>query len=506
MPLFGQLNDDLFLVFSRANRRLFARLVVDLFERFFSDTVTFPTRLDVVGHIYDTLRTSPELWTAEDEDFTDLAAIRTRGRRIRRVRTPRDGGRQDELLDRAHRVYAQLIDKGWLEEETYGIRVTVDMPPAAMLLAERLAAIENGLATSFRGVVITIRNALASVLQDAETNAVGLNKAAEVAVRFSRELRAVLSHLRGIEREILEAENLNERLATFFEDFIGRLVLKDFESIYKTNHPYRFKREILDGVAQISDEGSTRDQVVDGYVQGELVSDRVAAGALLDHDLTTIRTVFDHIDQTYERINTFRIRLESRLRNTVKYAELGDHRHSQRLSRLVGRLDGVIAGMAATGTEEWLKGKQPETMVMAPVPPWSAHLLTEPRAPREPVAAGVVRRQQDDPALAAWRLLLRDYSDLFIIEPRQVRRFLERRIPPHGTGEARWLAIDTIEDFLAFEQLRRFRHAPPGEFAQHFEVLPCQEARWRDDDWLRCENFLIRRKTDHVTLPKEFLP
>lgn len=505
MPLFGQLHDDIFLIFSRGNRRLYARLVVDLFERFFSDTVTFPGRLEVVGHIYDCLKANPELWTDEAEDFADVAAIRTAGRRIRRTRTGKDDGRQDVLLERAQRIYWQLVSKGWLEEESYGIRITVDMPPAAMLLAERLAGIEKGLATSFRGVVITLRNALASVRQDAKVNAVGLNKAAELAVRFSRELRAVLSHLRAIERDILGADNLNQRLATFFEDFIGRLVLKDFESIYKTNHPYRFKAEILDYAEEVGGEGHVRDQVVDGYVEGELAPDRVAAGYQLDQDLSTIRTVFDNIDQTFERINGFRIRLEARLRNTVKYAELGDHRHSQRLSSLISRMDRALAG-AAEAAPHWLEQSRPEGLMIPFAPPWASHLLAEPRTPRQPVAAGELRRPQNDPVLAAWRRLLRDYNDMFIVDTRRVLRFLEGRVLPGAVGEARHLPIESVEDFLAFEQLRRFRHALPQAFTEHFELLPCPDARWRDDDWLRCENFLIRRKTDHVSLPEDSKP
>jgi Family of unknown function (DUF5716) len=149
MSLFGQLDDDIFLIFSRANRQFYARVIVDLFERFFSDTVTFPGRLDVIGAIYDTLKTRPELWTDEDGDFSDVAEVRANGRRFRLTRSSPDG-RQDLLLARAQQIYAQLKDKGWLEEESYGIRVTVDMRPAAMLLAERLAAIEKGLATTFR--------------------------------------------------------------------------------------------------------------------------------------------------------------------------------------------------------------------------------------------------------------------------------------------------------------------------------------------------------------------
>jgi hypothetical protein len=498
MSLFHQLHDDIFLIFSRANRHLYALLIVELFDRFFSDTVTFPGRQEVVGHIYDTLRSHPDLWHEDGEDFSAVADIRTGGRRIRRARGINDGGRQDLLLDRAQRAYWRLVETGWLEEESFGLKITVDMPPSAMLLAERLAAIQCGLATSFRGVVVTIRNALASVLIDATTNAVGLNKAAEMAITFSRELRAVLSTLRSIERDILDAGSLGSRLATFFEDFIGRLVLKDFESIYKTNHPYRFKREILGYVDQISDDGHYRSQVIEGYVEGE-VARRTEAGCQLDADLLTLRTVFDNIDSTYDRINAFRIRLEGRLRNTVKYAEMGDHQHSQRLSTLLARLDGAVGA----ASPDWLARRQPEGMVLADTPLWAAHLLAEPRAPRVAVEAGALRRPQTDPVLAVWRAMARRYNDMFVVDPHRVLRFLEQRVLPNAIAEARHLALTTVEDFLAFEQLRRYRHSAPEIFLGHFEILPSEDVAWRDDDWLRCENFLIRRKTDIVTLIEE---
>jgi hypothetical protein len=498
MALFGQLDDNFFLIFSRGNRHFYAHVIMDLFDRFFSDAVTFPGKLDVVGAIYDALKMYPELWTDEHEDFSDVAEIRTKGRRFKRS-VSRHDDRQDVLLDRAHLIYGQLIDKGWLEEETFGIRVTVDMTPGAMLLAERLAAIAKGLATTFRGVVITIRNAMASVLQDPRTNALGLNKAAELAIRFSRELRAVLSHLRTIERDILQAEDLVKRFATFFEEFIDRLVLKDFESIYKTNHPYRFKREILEAAGQVADEGHVRDQVVEGYVEGEVASDVNAAGMILDADLSTIRVVFDNIDQTYERINGFRIRLEARLRNMIKYAEIGDQLHSQRLSRLIVRLDQAVADLTK-GDPKWLSDHQPKGLVMEAVVPWAPYLLAEPRGPRQPVSAGLLRRPEYDPVLAEWRDRLRRYNDLFIDDVRRVRRFLEARILPDGMGEARYLAIETVEDFLVFEHLRRLRRAPPAMLTEHFELGPCPDTERRDDEWIGCENFLIYRKTGHLSL------
>jgi hypothetical protein len=294
-------------------------------------------------------------------------------------------------------------------------------------------------------------------------------------------LRAVLSHLRTIERDILNAENLNRRLASFFEDFIGKLVLKDFESIYKTNHPYRYKNEILGYTEDLTDISALRDGVLEGYVEGELARDRRDASNLLDQDLHSVRIVFDNIDQTYDRINTFRSRLEARLRNTVQYAEFGDHRHSQHLGRLVARLEQVVATNAV------------ESLMLEPVRPWAGHLLAEPRSPRVPVAAGLLRQPDPDPILLEWHALQRQYAALFFDDPGRVARFLDARIAPGATVEARFLTIETIDDFLAFEHLRRLRHTPPAAWGYRFTFEPSTDGSRRDDGWIACENFLIRR-------------
>lgn len=500
MALFRDLNDDIFLLFSRAGRHLHARVVIDLFDHFFAEPTVFPGRNEVVGRIYDTLRAHPTLWTDDIDTFGDVADIKVKGRRVRKGAPAQRDDRQDLILGRAQRAYNRLLATGWLEEEAFGLKVTVDMPPAAMWLAERLVDIDKGLATSFRGVVVTIRNALAAVvLADSATNAAGLHKAAEMTLRFSRELRAVVSSLRGIERDIMAAGSLGERLSTFFEDFVERLVLRDFESIYKTNHPYRFKHEILGYADGINDDGNVRTLAIEGYVESE-IAPRAAAGQQLDADLLTLRTVFDSIDETYQRIDAFRIRLEARLRNTVRYAETANMRQSQRLSALICRLDQALGTLVQEEDTDWLAEHEADGPVVEDTAPWSSALLAEPRMPRKPVSSAEMRLPSMDPAIRLRHAMLRRYNDLFIVSSTEVTRFLEQRIPPSGTGEARYMRIDSVEDFLAFEQLRRYRHRAPDDVLARFEFRPDPEDGFRDDEWLLCRNFLVRRISDHVTM------
>lgn len=507
MSLFGQLHDDAFLIFSRDQKHFYARVVVDLFRRFFSDTVTFPTRTDVVAAIYDCLRANPDLWHDSDEADDEQAIlsapdVRTQGRQLRRSSLAAEPSTvQDDMRSRAWRAYNRLLKTGWLDEEAYGLKITVDMPPAAMMLADRLAMVEGGLSASFRGVVSLIRSTLSSVLRDlgsdhgapsptlAPAAAAGLHKAAEMAVGFSRDLRMVLASLRSIEHDILTSSSLKTRLEMFFRDFIGRLVLKDFESIYKTNHPYRYKDEILGYLDRLEEDSALRRPLLDGYVTGELASTDDDASHQLDANLFTLRSVFDSLDQTYERINAFRVRLETRLRTTMKYADLGDPRQTQRLSDLIARLDTSLGASAERALELPLA----PSLMMTEMAPWAEHLLREPQTPHPPVRDDALQPRRPDPALLAWRTRLRDYNDLFIVAPHDVAAFLDRHCQPGTPAEACDLPLNSVEDFLAFEQLRRYRRTAPDSFAQRYHLRPCPRGRWRDDAWVRCENFLIDR-------------
>ena len=70
-----------------------------------------------------------------------------------------------------------------------------------------------------------------------------------------------------------------------------------------------------------------------------------------------------------------------------------------------------------------------------------------------------------------------------------------RQLPATGSKEARFMQIETIDDFLAFEMARRFamsREVPP-EIAKTFELEFAPDMPPHDSEWLRCPNFIVRR-------------
>lgn len=497
IPLFGHLNPNTFMVFAGANRHLYAHIILAVYREFFGTTFfRTPLRPEVVAYIAAELRRRADLWI-EDEALQELPDPPQRRGRRRLQRKPPGTSGGDLLATKANHVYARLIRCGWIEEEPFGFNTRADMPPAAMVLAQHLQLIESGLAELFGGVIVGIRSTLVSIEQDAAQNGLGLKTAGETAIGFVRHLRAIHSSLRGIERDIMQSENLDERVRTYFEDFIDKLLIRDFKTILTTNHPYRFRADIIDLSGRLLLNEPAKLKIAGAYVENNVEPDQDSAYAAVDTQLGTIQDVFYHIEEYFERINAFRARLEARLRNTVRYMERTDNSIVTAIVEVITRLEANAERAAALGVA------LPEGPTFLTEMPrmWAEEALAEPYETREPVKPQPLERSAEDPALQLMKRLMRQHSLRFVVRPEQVKRYLEKQVPPHGETEGQWLKIETLDDFLAFEQARRYRFGAPAAITSDFEIEPAPGEH--DSAWLRCENFRVRRKTDNITLPSE---
>lgn len=498
--LFGVLNPNIFTLFAGPNRRLYEVVLVKGYEAWFRADLLFPTQSEVVGLIYDTLAAAPELWREDEAPVVLDQILGRRGRRLRRRGlAASDEAATTEAMTRARHIYARLLDTGWMEETRYGLKVTVDMPSAAMRLVEFLCLLREGVSEELGGLVMQVKTAVEAVEALPRENALGLHKAARDAAAFGRYLRSVLAALRDVDRQVVASENLEERLQHYFEGFVARVLLKDYAAIATTSHPYRFRHRIFEAVQAL--EGSTikMEILADAYHEARLAADPVAARDLVYDDLSKIRTVFDRIEEAFRRIQQHRGRLEARLRNTVRYAGRRTGVFLQRSEQLILRLDRHAArgdDLAITGGLETFR------------PPVSPLLLARPRGARVPVVSGLLALPSTDPAWALRRQLEREYLDRLAVDPVQVLRFLERRVPPGGESLAMNLWLTDVDDFLAFEALRRAvpqvlagatSDALTRRLTAHFDFAPTPDAGV-DNDWLRCRGFKIRRRTDHVTV------
>ncbi len=260
--LFRYLHDDAFLAFSREHKHLYAACLLDLHERFFTGVPAFPTPQEVTHAIYDVMRANPSLWNESDDFGEPLPEVISAGRRrIKSDRPRKTTEKADKALLIARQLYGRLLGWGWLEEEEYGLRVTVDMPMGPLLVIQRLASLNKDVSQRFGGLIVTVRLNLEAVeklspdIDRPQGSARWHWRCGRRATRSTssrRSLRAILSDLKRIRRTVMDSKTVGDRLEAFFEEFVEQLLLKDFESILTFNHPYRFRDAIVDLARRIA--------------------------------------------------------------------------------------------------------------------------------------------------------------------------------------------------------------------------------------------------------------
>lgn len=437
---------------------------------------------------------------AEEEAAVDLDRLVARtGRRVRRRRV---AGADDQAtgtaINRSRHIYNRMLQTGWLDETSYGLKTTVEMPSGAMRLAEFLCSLKEGGAEQLGGLVVEVRNAIRAVREKPAENALGLNKAAQDSARFGRYLRSVLAALQEVDRQVLSSDTLAERLRHYFEDFVERVLLRDYTSISTTAHPYRHRQGILASLDALEDSEIDLAAVADAYLEARLVHDVLAARDLVQEDLHRIRHVFERIEESFEAIQQHRSRLETRLRNVVRYAG--------RRTSFLQRSEHVIQGLDDTLSRE-VGDLAVRGLIESPVPLIAPELLAKPRGARPEIVDADLALPPPDPIREFRRRLERDYLDRLTISPAKISRFLERRVPPLGETSAASMRIETIDDFLAFEAIRMMVAGglgadPNSRLAKalegRFDLVASDEEV--SNEWLDCGGFRVKRLDDSITL------
>ena len=501
--LFGGLNPDIFTLFSGANRRLYAAVLLDVYDEFFRAEMLFPAQGEVIGAIYESLGRNAEHWR-EDEREVVLDTLAVRGsQRLRRRRTiAADTDATSEAMARARHIYHRMVQTGWLDQSQYGLKITVDMPAGALRLAEFLRGLTDGVTEQVGGLVVQVKNALDAARINARESALGVHKAAKDAAAFGRYLRSVLSALRGVDRQVLGSESVEQRLKYYFHDFVEQVLLRDYADIATTAHPYRFRHHIFETLQAIEDSQLDMAALTEAYFEARLGQDPADAAAVVQDDLLVIRNVFDRIEEAFRRIQQHRGRLETRLRNTVRYAGRQSGGFLQRSEKAIIALD----RLARRGSPPEILGPlEAQRDVLSPL------LLAQPRSARPPVVSLALDLRGLTPLQLYRRDLQRAYLDQLTVRPAHIQRFLERRVLPLTQQAACDLHIADLSDFLAFDALRiAVSGAEGGQAAR--QLLAALEPDFEfvagdggavDNEWIACPGFTVTRKTDGITMERD---
>lgn len=463
MKLFGYLPDGLFRPLAGPNRHIYARLLLHLHDRVFAARMLeTPTRDDVLRHIAIAL---PD-------------AVAATGTELQEDDTAAEGNVQ------AHYVaYYRLRDNGWLVEEREKWRTYVDMSPDAFMLLGTISELAN---TRLRvaGAVVDVKNNLEAAAESPEEMSQGLANAHETAVRFARGMRRVLVSMRDVEDRILGNPDAGAILRTFFEDFVNGLLIADYKQLKTSNNPYRFRRHISALAGDLVHDTDKRAAIARAYIKEGVVpagSTIVAAEERVVTELDKIRQVFEDVGAFMERIESFRDRLERRVRTTIHYMDMIGEGSIERIARLIEEL-------AAQGGEEvQLDLRTPDTGF-----PITAKALYVSPAPRSAPEKTRFRVPRPDPYLQLFADAKSGFDRMVRVTRARLLQFIDAEMAGREVVTSSEIKVDGIEDLFAF------RHLPssvgPGGSAVvgDYRIVLEEEGR-TGNEWIDVPAFRIER-------------
>lgn len=471
--LFNKLPDEIFKPLAGANRYLFEEILLALFRYFSDEDITneavFPRRGHVVREIEELLERKGRLLqiVAEEgdaeEDFNNAPGA-------------------------ARYIYQRLVLTGWLEEEEDGYHVNVLMPPHASLLLEALEGVAHAEKKNYGSTIASIHLQLEAIANQPDLNARAFIEVVRAARDFTRHLQNIFSGLRGFQDLITRQHNPRLALATFFDDFVENLLISDYKSLQAENNPFRHRANVLTLLLHIEHIDSILAALIKVYQEDRNLTPDQAREKVL-HDLHFIARVFRSLDRRLDAIDLYRMRLESRVAQMVRYMDRNVPDLTGRGIKLLESLgkrsqaesDGELAGLPQPA--RWLhfgllghrsvrkqqKRRQPQCIE-----------LTEPR--------------ELSPEIRERKRLIQDYLQRRVMSPAKVAAFIDRQMGGSAVLAARDFRVETVEDLVAFSFVPFLGQMKlkPGANLPLFNLRRTGERI--DTHLLECSDFTVERK------------
>lgn len=467
--LFTRLSDTFFLPLAGPNRAVYQAALTALAELYFDEHLAelFPRKELVRATIAHALERLDALaWAEEGED------------------APLD---EQDRTDLVGRIYRRLLTTGWLEEEPDGYRIQVLMDPAVAQLLRTLVELKDFEKKSYGGAVLAVLNNLEPALKSPEEFGQGLAEAAGKAREFNNHLGLMIHGLREILRAMTEDRSPDAVLAQFFERFVAGILVADYKTLKTQHNPFRFRRRILELLGELRSDPD-KQQAIANHYRDNLGLDAYEALLRVQRQIGYLGEVFEHLDERLDRVDEFRYRLEKRVAEAVRYMDKTRAGSTTRLARLLERL-------GAQPSDEEGAARYPLTRALQRPLPLGSGGLPKPQQRRTPPPPRVLENRAVSAATLARREAIKAYELRRRLHPSSVEAYLERALAGREQLSAADFPILGIEDFLAFNTLRRLNRLGPNwqRLAKGYHI-EAHDHLVDVRDLLRCKNFTVTRR------------
>ncbi|MBI2380212.1 MAG: hypothetical protein HYV16_05630 [Gammaproteobacteria bacterium] len=468
--LFSRLPDTLFLPLAGPNRAVYQAALLALGELYFDEHLAelFPRKELVRSTLSHALERLESLsWQDEGEEpILD----------------------EQDRQDLVGRIYRRLLATGWLEEEPDGYRIQVLMNPAVSQVLRTLVELKDFEKKSYGGAVLAVLNNLEPAIREPGEFGQGLAEAAAKAHEFNKHLGLMIHGLREILKAMTEDQSPDAVLAQFFERFVAGILVADYKTLKTQNNPFRFRRRILELLGTLRAD-TDKQQAIAGHYRDNFGLDAYEALLRVQRQIGYLVEVFEHLDERLDRVDEFRYRLEKRVAEAVRYMDKTRAGSTTRLARLLERLGGQVPD--AEGDPAY-----PLTSLLHRPLPLGPHGLPYPQVRRTPPPPRVLQNREVSAEALRRREAIKAYETRRRIQPALVEAYVERALAGREALNAADFPILGIEDFLAFNTLRRLPRLSGAyaRLARRFAV-ESGDGLVEIQNLLMCKDFSVKRVT-----------
>lgn len=390
--------------------------------------------------------------------------------------------------DDTHRIYTLLRETGWLHEQaTTGYRRICYIPQIPSQLVAALDLIKEGRIDEVGATCKGVYLQLVAAMQDPRENASQIAIARSMGINFLNTLSAMQGQMRDLIYQATENEAGFKIIKLFFEDFLKGILLKGYSHLKNANHPYRYREITIQKAIHIMTDDTLMDNLTLSLCSENKQTSTEKVRQELKTDLSIIIDTFDNIDKLLSRIDDYRRSLTTRTRETIEYMRSSLPGLDQQFVDQIVK----VSGMSDT------------TMLPSPGEQYSSlneYRLRRPSTLQVKPQATELEMPYKNPLKLAENMAIREYLKRRRENPARVYAYLERHLGKKSYITSDELQIETLEDMLAFIQLRRLLHnaVPPKsryyKLTQHFLVMPIA-GEYTENKYLSTPKLKIERRS-----------
>lgn len=430
--LFGSLHPDIFNIFAREDKHLYAYVLKRYYQEIVQDEANTSLGakevIRLIGEYQqDFLQSKPdEMFDAEDRDPS--------------------------------RLYARLRSCGWFEEIQKGHGYQAYMPFAPATMLECLLQIEDDqIGEGFGDTVANVYSYLEMALKSDEPGikSANLKGALRRAQGFTGHLGRIVTSISSIRQELMRSRTLRDRVDGFFDVFVKKIILDDYVSITSQNNPFRLHPYIGDILDKIEQVPEIQDAFIDDMIGQKPNMSAQEARVDVLRKTAQIRKSLERILSIREKIDGERMMTERGFRNALIYSDLVSDEGAGHWEAGMHDIRTIAQAQIDRGGVESLDEAQIETVLNWPERelPVSAIDLAKPQLVSPHRKPKATKRQEDDPRVVRYDAIVTAFEMSCALTPVTVNALITGALGSSQKVSARDIDVTQASDLVLFSML-----------------------------------------------------